>query len=700
MFRSGWNLVPESILSQTEQLRANSLLYGLAIILAALHFWFNSFGTIDARTLNILHFGGFALLCGLTRPLRESGPLRWVNTLFSLLVFGGALYLIPAEDWIYDRGVELNALDWAIGILVIVGAIEFTRRATGWIIPALIVIALSYITWWGDLISGVFRFGGLSLETTLFRSLYGDDALFGNIARISATFVFMFILFGAFLLRSGAGDFVIHLSRVIAGRMVGGPGIVAVIASGLTGTISGSAIANTASTGVITIPMMKRAGFPARFAAGVEASASTGGQLMPPIMGAGAFVMASYTQIDYGTIVAVSFIPALLYFFSLGFYVRFEAFKRGITRPANTGTPIWRLVFREGLSFVVPVTLLIGMLVSGFTPVYAGAYAICAVVVTSWLTPIKMGPRAIADAFAMGANNMITTAVLLCTVGLIVNVIATAGIGNTFSLMITQWAGGSLLIAIVLVALASLVLGMGLPVTAAYIVLATLSAPALFNLMANADIALALSSGDVSAEVQAVLMLSAPEAMSLLTGSASIGFDQALALIEALPSETILLLQPMLVDEAKLTLLLLAAHMIIFWLSQDSNVTPPVCLCTFTAATIAKTPPIATGLTSWKIAKSLYILPLLFAYTPLLTGNTGDALEIVLYTLLGLYAFTSAVTGWHKVRLNVASRLLMMACAVGLLWPADRIVHIGAGVVLIALVAYLSRQARIQQEVT
>ena len=501
MFRSGWDLVPESILSQIEQMRANSLLYGLAIILAALNFWFNSFGTIDSRTLNILHFAGFALLCGLMRPLRESGPLRRADTLFALVVFGGALYLIPAEDWIYERGVNLNTLDWAIGILVIVGAVEFTRRATGWIIPILIVIALSYITWWGDLISGVFRFGGLSLETTLFRSLYGDDALFGNIARISATFVFMFILFGAFLLRSGAGDFVILLSRVIAGRMVGGPGIVAVIASGLTGTISGSAIANTASTGVITIPMMKRAGFPARFAAGVEASASTGGQLMPPIMGAGAFVMASYTQIDYGTIVAVSFIPALLYFFSLGFYVRFEAFKQGITPPANTGSPIWKLVFREGLSFVVPVTLLIGMLVSGFTPVYAGAYAICAVVVTSWLTPIKMGPRAIADAFAMGAKNMITTAVLLCTVGLIVNVIATAGIGNTFSLMITQWANGSLLIAIVLVALASLVLGMGLPVTAAYIVLATLSAPALFNLMANADIAQALSSRDVSAEV-------------------------------------------------------------------------------------------------------------------------------------------------------------------------------------------------------
>jgi len=698
MLRSGWNLVPESIQSDVEQVRAHNILYVLYIVLAAVHFWFNSFGTLGAQTLNVVHFAGFALLCGITRPLRESGPLRWADAAFALFVFAGALYLIPAEDWIYDRGVKLNALDWVIGIVVIIGAIEFTRRATGWIIPTLILIALTYITWWGDLVSGVFRFGGLSLETTLFRSIYGDDALFGNIARISATFVFMFILFGAFLLRSGAGDFVIHLSRAIAGRMVGGPGVVAVIASGLTGTISGSAIANTASTGVITIPMMKKAGFPARFAAGVEAAASTGGQLMPPIMGAGAFVMASYTQIDYGTIVAVSFIPAMLYFFSLGFYVRFEAFKQGITRPTRAGPAIWKLVFREGLSFVVPVILLIGMLVSGFTPVYAGAYAICAVVVTSWITPIKMGPRAIADAFAMGAKNMVTTAVLLCTVGLIVNVIATAGIGNTFSLMITEWAGGSLLIAITLVALASLVLGMGLPVTAAYIVLATLSAPALFNLMANADIALTLASGTITEEAQAVLMLSAPQAASLLTGGASIGFDQALALVEALPSETAVLLQPMLVDEARLTLLLLAAHMIIFWLSQDSNVTPPVCLCTFTAASIAKTPPIATGFTSWKIAKSLYIVPLLFAYTPLLTGNTGDALEIGLYALLGLYAFTSAVTGWHRIRLNPVVRLLMTACAIGLLWPADRAVHIAAALILIALVTFLVRQARRQTE--
>ncbi|MEJ2575462.1 MAG: TRAP transporter fused permease subunit [Gammaproteobacteria bacterium] len=687
-----WNRVPESIGTEIAQVRSSLPIYVIGVVVSAMHFWFNSFGNVDSQAQNMLHFAGFSLLCGLLYPLSKRRALRAADLGFTLAVFAGTLFLIWAEDMIYARGVRLELQDWIVGIVVIVGAIEFTRRATGLIIPVLILLALSYITWWGAYVPGVFRFAGLSLETTLFRSLFGDDALFGTIARISATYVFMFILFGAFLLRSGAGDFVIQLSRAIAGRMVGGPGIVAVIASGLTGTISGSAIANTASTGVITIPMMKRAGFPPRFAAGVEAAASTGGQLMPPIMGAGAFVMASYTQIPYGTIVAVSFIPALLYFLSLAFYVRFESFKQGLTRPTEAGVPLMTLVFREGLSFIVPVALLIGLLVAGFTPVYAATLAIVAVVVTSWFTPVKMGLRAILDAFALGARNMVMTAVLLCAVGLIVNVIATAGIGNTFSLMVTDWAGGSLLLAILLVALASLVLGMGLPVTASYIVLATLSAPALFGMMANADIAAALADpAGVAAEVQAVLMLAAPDAVGAL---GTLDLEQATALVASLPTEALALLRPMLVDEARLTMLLLAAHMIIFWLSQDSNVTPPVCLCTFTAAAIARTPPIATGFTSWKIAKALYILPLLFAYTPLLTGDWLDVLRVGTFTLLGLYAFTAAVQGWQKQRLNWMTRPLMAACALGLLWPFGWEIHLAAAAALLSLIVLLRRGTR------
>lgn len=680
--QSAWNRIPGSISTEITQLRQHKIVYLLGILISALHFWFNSFGNLNGLTQNILHFAGFILLCGLIHPLKGCRTLRYADLCFTVVVALAALYLIWAEDLIYQRGVSLNLLDWIMGALAIMGAIEFTRRATGWLIPLLILLALSYIVWWGRYVPGVFQFPGLSAETMLFRSLFGDDALFGNIARISATYVFMFILFGAFLLRSGAGDFVIHLSSAIAGRLVGGPGIVAVISSGLTGTISGSAIANTASTGIITIPMMKQAGFPPKFAAGVEAAASTGGQLMPPIMGAGAFVMASYTQIPYGTIVAVSVIPALLYFLSLAFYVRCEAFKQGLACTTEKGPPLLPVVLGEGLSFIIPVGLLIALLTYGFTPVYAGAIAIIAVVVISWLTPVKMGWRAVLDALAMGARNMTMTAVLLCAVGLIVNVIATAGIGNTFSLMVTEWAGGSLLITILLVALASLILGMGLPVTASYIVLATLSAPALFNLMANVELVSALSAAPLAEDVRMILMLSVPE-MVAQTGLLSM--EQATLLVAQLPDETLLLLHPMLIDEAKLTLILLSAHMIIFWLSQDSNVTPPVCLCTFTAAAIAKTPPIATGFTSWKIAKALYIIPLLFAYTPLLTGDWLDALMIGGFAVLGLYSFTVAIQGWQQMPLTWSMRLLFAVSAVGLLWPVSLTIHIAALFLLLLL---------------
>ena len=690
MLRHGWDRIPTSIQDDIDQVRANRLLYALGAATAVLHVWFNAIGLIDARAQNIIHFACFALLCGWMHPLIAPGRARIADRLFTVAVAIGALYLIPAEDWIYQRGVRLAPADWIIGALVIVGAIEFTRRTTGWIIPILIVLALSYITWWGDLIDGVFRFGGLKTETLLFRSLFGDDALFGAIARISSTFVFMFILFGAFLLRSGAGDFVVHLAHAIAGRLVGGPGIVAVIASGLTGTISGSAIANTASTGVVTIPMMKKAGFPPKFAAGVEAAASTGGQLMPPIMGAGAFVMASYTQIDYSVIVAVSILPALLYFCSLAFYVRSEAHKQRITRPPGPPPAIGPLILREGLSFIIPVALLIGMLVAGFTPVYASAFAILAVIVTSWFTPTKMGPKAVLDALALGARNMVMTAMLLCAVGLIINVIATAGIGNTFSLMITDWAGGSLLLAIALVALASLILGMGLPVTAAYIVLATLSAPALYNLMANIDLAAALAAGDLSADAKTILLLAAPELSANLD---TLTRQQTAAAVASLPPETITLLQPQLINAEKLTLLLLSAHMIIFWLSQDSNVTPPVCLCSFTAAAIAKTPPMATGFASWKIAKSLYLIPLLFAYTPLLWGNWAQMLEVTLFALLGLYAFTCAIQGWSTVKLPAWARLLMAITAAGLLWPAATTVHLAFGALLAGLMWITARSS-------
>ncbi|WP_163131374.1 TRAP transporter fused permease subunit [Agarivorans sp. Alg241-V36] len=690
-----WNAVPDSIRQEVEDTRAVPLIYVLGIIISLAHVYFNIFADIAVLQQNILHFAGFILLCGLLKPLSSQRQLAILDKLWVLAIACSAIYLLFAEDLIYERGVRLVALDWLCGTVVILGAIDMTRRATGWVIPILIVTAISYLAWWGNYVPGVFQFKGLSLETLLFRSIYGDDAIFGNIARISASFVFMFILFGAFLLRSGAGDFVIHLSKSIASRLVGGPGIVAIIASGLTGTISGSAVANTASTGVVTIPLMKNAGFSPRFAAAVEASASTGGQIVPPIMGAGAFVMASYTQIPYSTIVMVSILPAILYFASLVFYVRTESYKAGLTRTMEQTAPLLPMVMREGLSFIVPVTLLIVLLVMGYTPTYAAVIAIIAVVVSSWFTPNKMGFSAIADAFALGSRNMVVTAVLLCSVGLIVNVIATAGIGNTFSLMITEWSGGSLLVALLLVAVASLVLGMGLPVTASYIVLATLSAPALLQLMANVELVSALSSGALSADVQAILML---VGVSPEQGAMSVA--QAQALINDMPDEMMAILRPMLLDEHQLSMLLLAAHLVIFWLSQDSNVTPPVCLCTFTAAAIAKSPPMATGFTSWKIAKGLYIIPILFAYTPLAQGDWLAAFQVFIFALPGLYAFTLVMQGWQKRQLKHWERALLVVIAVALLSPVAMHWQVIALVSLLGVMFYIQRSSKQVVELT
>lgn len=654
----------------------------LAVIISAAHIWMNTFGNVSTLTQNGFHFAGLALLCVLVIPVTQHAVskgvlVRALDIVFGMAVAVSAIYLIFAENAIYDRGVRLITLDWIAGVIVIVGAIEFTRRTTGWIIPSLIIIAITYAGLWGGLVPGVFKFPGLSAETLMFRSIYGDDALFGNIARISSTFVFLFIIFGAFLLKSGAGEFIIDLARAVAGKYIGGPGFVAVLASGLTGTISGSAVANTASTGVITIPLMKRAGFPNHFAGGVEAAASTGGQLMPPIMGAGAFVMAATTQIPYTSIIAVSFLPAILYFATVAFFVRIEAKRSGATAMMHEERPPLLQVLREGgPQFILPVALLIYLLVDGYTPTYAAGWAILTCIGASWLTPRRMGPREIWAALELGARNMIMTGLLLCAVGLIVNIIATAGIGNTFSLMINDWSNGNLFVAIVLVALASLVLGMGLPVTAAYIVLGTLSAPALYQLILQSQIVDVIAAGQLPEAAKAMFMLAAPESLTAL--SAPMAVADAQALLAKVPSETFGLIADNAFEPAALTAALLSAHMIIFWLSQDSNVTPPVCLAAFTAAAIAEAKPMKTGFASWKIAKGLYFVPLLFAYTPFLSGDWPVMLEIFAFSLVGLWALSAGLQGYWEYRLALWTRALVFLTGCALLWPSGTLVHLGA----------------------
>jgi TRAP transporter 4TM/12TM fusion protein len=443
------------------------------------------------------------------------------------------------------------------------------------------------------------------------------------------------------------------------------------------GSVTGSAVANTVSIGVITIPMMKKSGFTPRFAAGVEAAASTGGALMPPVMGAGAFVLASYTQISYLTVIAASALPALLYFLTVSYFVRIEAKRLGMTPVQDGEGESVRTVLKEGWHFIIPLSVLIGLLISGRTPTSSAAFAILSVIAASWLSTTPMKLQDIFDAVVDGVRNMVSTALLLVAVGIVINVVTTTGVGNAFSLMIVEWAQGSLLITLLLVALASLVLGMGLPVTASYIVLATLSAPLIFDLISQSQLLAALQTGDLPSNVAATISL--------------FGGDPVIALQE-MPMEMKQLIREEMLPAELLTGMLLSAHLIIFWLSQDSNVTPPVCLASFAAAGIAGTKPIPTGLTSWKVAKGLYLVPILFAYSPLISGTWPERIEVFLWACMGLYAL-SGLLQWHlEARITPAAALALLISAFLLMWAPLPIYYHALGAALLVGVVFLQLQ--------
>ncbi|MBO6561162.1 MAG: TRAP transporter fused permease subunit [Nisaea sp.] len=666
---------------------------------------------------NAIHFGGFAFLAAITlSPFgrRANTPLAWtIDLAYATAIAASAMWVAGAENYIYERslavtgqGWQLNWVDWTAGFILIFGAIDLSRRVSGWVIPILVILSACYILFLGSYMPGVFRAASLPLDDVLFRSLFNDEGMFGVLAGISSTNIALFMIFGGFLVVSGASHFVIEISKSVAGRVKGGAAFVAVISSALTGTISGSAVANTASTGVITIPLMKANGFRPKFAAGVEAAASTGGQIMPPIMGAGAFVMASYTGIPYSTIVAVSIVPAILYFLSIACIVRIEAVKR------NAGSEIDMTIDRGklvsgGLVFVIPLGTMVWLLLTGVTPAYAACWAIAALIGTSWFTsliarfvpgdsfePVVMGPKKIVEALVTGVNASVLTAILLVTIGIMNNAIVTSGVGNGFSLMIVQWSQGSLVIALALIAVASLVLGMGLPVTAAYIIIAILTAPALAGIMADGIIVDQLVQGIADPAKSALFFLVDHPNVAKIAGGMSNA--EAWDLVRSIPFEIAVTIRPVLVDPTTSLTFLLIAHLIIYWLSQDSNVTPPVCLAAFTAAGIAGSRPMETGFESWKIAKGLYIVPLLFAYTPLISGDFMEVMQIGVFSLFGIYATNALIQMYSEGPIGILEICLLIAGAALAYWPLMLLANL-AGAALVVLVMVWTRMKSARQ---
>ncbi len=598
------------------------IVFVYAILISLFHFFINIWGGISDLWFNSSHFALLASLGFLTYEAKDDenkenkNKVSILNIIFALLSLSTFIYMMAFEESLYAiANSQMRMSDIIVSSMTIVLAIMMVKKSTGYIIPFLIIFCISYILFLGQYFEGLFSFAGMSVERFLYRMYYTSEGLFGPIATISSTYVFMFILFAAFLLKSGAGDFIVDVSSAVAGKYTGGTGHVAVFSSALMGTISGSAVANTVSTGSITIPMMKKAGFKPTFAAAVEAAASTGGQIMPPIMGAGAFIMAQMTHIPFVTIISVSVLPAILYFASIAFYINIHAKEHNI-KGEDSNIKILPLL-REGFHFIIPLGTLVGLLIYGFSPTYSAGIAIIAIILSSYLTKNKrMGLKEILEALALGSQNMVVTGVLLIAVGIIVGVINISGIGITFSQLIMHWSGNSLLIAIVLIALASLVLGMGLPVTASYVVLSVLSAPALVGLMLSPEMAALVNAG---------------------------------------------------IEMPEVAMYLLSAHLIIFWLSQDSNLTPPVCLAAFAAAAIAKTPPMKTGLMSWKVGKGMYIIPLLFAFTPLINGTWFERFEVFTFALFGIMCFSIVMEGFWDKKMPALERSVYALCAMLLL---------------------------------
>ena len=600
--------------------KSEKLLYVVGILCSLFHLWVNTVGIMPEIQRNAVHYGFMLFMGFLYYPFLKKHPKETlkIDYVLAVLSVAVALYLVLFEDALHARNEVPTTIDLVAAAVAIVLMLDVTRRTTGLLIPILAAVFLAYALGLGKFFGGLWNFPGVKVSRILYRMYFAPDGIFGTIATISSTFVFLFVLFAAFLLKSGAGEFIINLAMAAMGRSVGGPAKIAVFGSGLMGSISGSAVANTVGTGSITIPMMKKVGFSPKFSGGVEAAASTGGQLMPPIMGAGAFIMSQWTQIPYLTIVGVAFIPALMYFFSVAFFIHLRAKKQGLQPMREEEIPKVGQVLLEGWNFFLPIGVLMGFLIYGFTPTYAASVGIASIVVFSWLNrKTRMGFRDILDALAAGAQNMVSTGVILLCSGIIIGVVLLVGMGIKFSILISAISGGSVFITIVLIALASLILGMGLPVTASYIVLAVLAAPALTMLGVS----------------------------------------------------------------------LIAAHMLIFWYSQDANVTPPVCLAAYTAAGIAGSRPLETGLESWKLAKGLYIIPLLFIYTPILfEGPAWQTIETAAIGLLGLYCFATFFEGFHLGPLSWPQRVGYAGIAVCLLWPRMDVHAIGVAGFLLSVI--------------
>ena len=587
-----------------------------------------------------VHLGFGLLLCFLMYPAARSLARRGLpvyDVVLALLGFGAAIYLFLGWEGLVERegillawDVSLMGVDFAFPVEAILGGIgillllESTRRSLG--LP-LVVVASVFLLYsiFGQSMPDLISHKGLSLTRLIGYHWLGGEAIFGIPIDVSVSFVFLFVLFGALLERAGAGKYFLDLSFAMVGRYRGGPAKAAILASGMTGLISGSSIANVVTTGTFTIPVMRKIGLPAVKAGAIEVAASVNGQIMPPIMGAAAFVIAEFLGITYFDVIVAAFIPAIIAYIALLYISHLEALKLGLEGMPRSDIPHLRRTFVSGAHYLLPIVLLIYLLMverwTASSAVYYSILALMAIIVGQrvWAalrgdggTPVDALLAGLIDIYyglVSGARNMVNIAVAVAAAGIIVGAVSSTGLNNALVEVVEQVSGGNVYILLAMTAALCLVLGLGLPTTANYLVVATLLAGVVVEI-----------------------------------GNA-----------------------------AGLVLPLIAVHLYVFYFGLMADVTPPVGLASFAAAAISRADPIRTGIQAFLYEIRTAILPVVFIFNPelLLIGveSIWHGLMVFVVSLIAILAFSTITQRWMFTKLRIYEMALLAVVVVALFRP-------------------------------
>jgi TRAP transporter 4TM/12TM fusion protein len=457
-----------------------------AIFFSSWYLYTSGFGLVSTETNRGFYLMLTSVLVFLLFPALPTSP-KTRPSLFDVVwviaaVVSVGYWIDQYTDYAINRVSDPNQWDFVMGIIGIAVMLETSRRVLGITVVIIAIVFLAQL-YFGKYLPGKLAHSGLSVTRIIEFTFSTQEAIFGVVAATFATFVFPFMIFGAFLEGSGAGQFFMELGTSLTGKWRGGPAKIAVVTSALFGSISGSSVANVVSTGTFTIPLMKRIGFKAHHAGAIEAISSTGGQFMPPIMGAGVFILATLTETEYLKIALMNVIPAFLYFFFLLYMVDLEAMKSGLKGLDEKEIPRVSAVLFRGWHYLVPLVVVLGLLFMGFSPDYGAFWGTVSAFVLSYRRrETTMGPRKVINALITGAHNNTSAGSAIGTLGIIIGGIVLSGLGLKFSAVLIEFAGGSLFLTVVLVTIISIIIGMGSSTTGSYIILAVVAAPALISL--------------------------------------------------------------------------------------------------------------------------------------------------------------------------------------------------------------------------